>query len=542
LEANLKDIKWKGFLQSIPRKQLALTMFYGIARIVISAAWPYTLYHYFDKNTNITLDKILLLSAFVIAMFVLSSFASLKQSLTNIDIMRKFSQSLFERMWEKIHSLEWLTFHGKNRVYFFDILLVDGWRLRHGMMALLESVIVNAIIGASLTFFIAFISWPLFVLFIGGLGFTSLLQFYSTRRVRPNMKHFHNAWRDQHLSFAKSIDQFDLLKMGRGYEETKRTNSENADTFLASNTTMVYSQSKWRAINQAANNLVKVVVFITGFYWVQIKFVELTDLLLVLLVVSAIQNYLVGLPAAITQFIEGQEAAKSIDAFFALPSENTSLVNTVEDIAPVEQISIENLHFSYPGKPEVVNGNIHLEKGKIYLWTGSNGSGKSTTARLVLGLIDPTGGILRINGKETDWQTLKQLRQRFAYINQDAAMFMGTIQENILFGHPEPQQAWNIVDNSWLTNLLPRGKNSHLRKIGDRGEGISGGEARRLALIREWLRKSDLIILDEPLNHLDDYAINEIKREIETLKNSAIIVIISHQPGFEKIADEIRHF
>jgi ABC-type bacteriocin/lantibiotic exporter with double-glycine peptidase domain len=534
-------LHWYGFLKLIPRKQLLLTTFYGTARILISAAWPYLLYHRIQKSAENSVGEILIGLLAVTVMFILSGLASNRQSLINIAIMEAFSLNLVERMWKKMVALEWLTFHGKNRVYYFDMLMVEAWRLRLGMVALLELLIVNGVIAGALTIFIAFISRPLFILCIGGLAFTAGLQFYSTIKIRPYLKHFHNAWRDQHHWIAKCVDQFDLVKMGRGYQESVITNKENTRIFLASNSAMLHCQSKWRAVNQVAGNMLRVVIFVTGIYWVQVHYVGLTDLLLVLLIVSIVQNNLMQVPGAVSGFMEGQEAAESISAFFSLPEEDLAQQPAI-NIASIETITIRDLAFSYDHKSAVNNINISLEKGKIYLWKGTNGSGKSTTAHVLLGLLNPQSGSLAINGLNMKWQNLKQLRKRFAFLNQDSPMFMGTLKENILFGHSQPQEAWDGVNKSWLAGLLPPGNNVRHRLVGDRGEGLSGGETKRIALMREWLRSSELLILDEPLNHLDEHAINEIKREILSIKNTAIIIIISHQTGFENIADEIKHF
>jgi ABC-type multidrug transport system fused ATPase/permease subunit len=540
LELNLNHIHWKGFLRFIPRKKLISTVFYGVVRILISAVWPFLMYHYIQKQHNNTTGQIVLLTCGVALAFILMGIASHRQSLININIINDFSLELVEKMWAKMNRLEWLTFHGKNRVYFFDILMTDAWRLRQGMMALLEFIVINSIVTIALTVFIAFISQPLFILFAVCLLFIGAAHLFSTIKTRPFVKVFQNAWRVQHHWIAKAADQFDLLKMNRGYTESEETNSKNTTVFLATNAAVLRVQSKYRTINQAVGNVARVVIFITGFYWVQNHYIPLTDLVLVLLIVSIVQNNILQVPGAVHNFIEGQESATSIMAFFSLPEEEyTDRLSA--DIAHVDNISIKGLTFGYADKLIIEHTNIFLEKGKVYLWKGSNGSGKSTTAHILLGLLTPSQGTLIINGKETQWTTLRQLRHRFAFVNQDAPLFMGTVKENVLFGHPEAKQAWNGLSSTWLSALMPKTNNEDIL-LGERGEGLSGGEARRLALIREWIRPADLFILDEPLNHLDDYAINEIQREIVAIKPNCIVIIISHQQGFEAIADEIRQF
>jgi ABC-type multidrug transport system fused ATPase/permease subunit len=527
-------------LRSIPKKKLISTVFYGITRILVSAAWPWLMYHYIQKRHDSSTSQIMIIIIAIVAAFVLTGITSHRQSLINVSIMEEFSLKLEERMWKKMISLDWLTFHGKNRVYFFDILMADAWRLRQGMMALLEFIIINSIVTCSLTLFIAFISWPLFVLCAVGLLLVAVAHSYSTFKMRPFVKHFQNAWRAQHYWIAKAVDQFDLVKLDRAYKESEEINSKNTTAFLASNSSMLRAQSKYRTINQAAGNIARVIIFITGFYWVQIHYVPLTDLVLVLLIVSIVQNNVLQLPGAMHSFIEGQESRNSLIDFFSLHEEELPLVAT--EIARVDSIFVEGLTFNYNDKPVIDNNDVFLEKGKIYLWRGGNGSGKSTTAHVLLGLLTPQRGTLTINGKKSDWAILKQLRNRFAFISQDAPLFTGTVKENILFGLPDAENAWNKIPSTWLSALLPGNNNAEHRLLGERGEGLSGGEAHRLALIREWIRSADMFILDEPLNHLDDYAINEIKREIINIKANCIVIIISHQQGFETIADEIKQF
>jgi len=526
---------------SLPRRQLFLSLLYGCVRILFSAVWPYILYHFLQKNHNNNAAYITWLSIGVIGMFTIGGIAAHMQSKVNASIMQEFSLKLGERIWKKMNSIEWLVFHNKNRVYFFDMMMIEAWRLRQGMAALLEMVIVNTVLVLVLALTILLINVPMFIVCSAGLLLTAGLHFYSTTRVRPYLKKFHNAWREQHFWVAATVDQFDLLKMGRGYQRSAARNNENTQVFLATNKAMVISQSRWRAINQVCINLVRVVIFITGIYWVQVGYINFTSLLLVLLIVSVIQNNMANVPAAIVSFMEGQEAAKTIAAFFELPSEDDAAGLPLNDIPKVDTISINNVSFSYGGNAAINNICVRLEKGKIYLWHGANGSGKSTTAHILLGLLQPQHGKLCINGKETAWEELKALRSRFAFLHQDAPMFTGTIKDNVLFGHPSPAEAWAGLTGNWLSALLPGGP-PELRRIGEKGEGLSGGEARRIALIREWLRSSDLIILDEPLNHLDEYAISEIKKEVVNAKNNAIIIIISHQEGFENIADEIKWF
>ncbi|MNL04262.1 Lipid A export ATP-binding/permease protein MsbA [compost metagenome] len=407
---------------------------------------------------------------------------------------------------------------------------------------MLESIIINGLIAGVLSLFILFISWQLFLVCFGGLLLMAIGYYISTKKNRPLLKQFHMAWRDQHHWIAKCVDQFDLIKMGRAYDASIAANLKNSNTFLEVNSNMLTCQAKWQNINQLIANVVRIGVFVIGIYWVRLGVVGLEDLLLVLLVVSMVQSNVMQIPSALNSFIEAQEALKTISNFFSLKDEEDDAHYSINDQEPISKITIRDLSYGYDEKPTIDSINIDLEVGKIYLWRGRNGSGKSTAAHVLLGLLYPDRGSLIINDEFRDWKDLRFLRKRFAFLNQDSPIFMGNIKENTLFGHPHPEKAWGMLQTTWLSGLLPKSDQISDRLVGDRGEGLSGGEAKRIALIRELLRSSELLILDEPLNHLDDYAINEIKREILTIKATTIVIIISHQVGFESIADEIKEF
>ena len=533
---------WYSFLNLVPRKQLLLSILYGGTRTIVSAIWPFLLYRILKEISVQSHNQLLLYVGLMVCMLALVALATQLQSKVNIVIIKDFTLEIINKIWKKMNALDWQTFHGKNRVYYFDLLMVETWRLRGGLAALLESLIINSLIATVLSLFILFISWPLFILCISGLIIMGLGYYVASLRIKPLLKQFHKAWRVQHHWVAKSVDQFDLIKMDRAYEFSASTNVKNSSIFLEVNSKLLANQAKWRNINQLLSNLVRITIFVVGAYWVQLGRIGLDDFLLTLLVVSIVQSNIMQLPSALNSFIEAQESLKTLSEFFSTKDEQPSGLQSKIDLPQIKRISIRNLSYAYDEKLVIDHVNLDLEVGKIYLWRGPNGSGKSTAANILLGLIMPKQGSLTINGQVLDWEDLRSLRNRFAFLNQDSPIFMGSLEENILFGHTHPEEARAELQTTWLSGLLPFSKQAINRLVGEKGEGLSGGEAKRIALIRELLRSSELLILDEPLNHLDEYAINEIKREILTIKSKTIIIIISHQLGFENIADEIKEF
>lgn len=533
---------WLQFIQLVSKKQLFLSLLLGVLRIVIATFWPFFLYKIMKEIGVSSANKIFFYFSLLFLMFGILTWFTHLQTKINIRILKSFTIEMIDKIWKKMNALEWLTFHQKNRVYYFDLLMVETWRLKSGVTAFLESLIINSLIALALSCFLVFINWSLFLVFFSGLLIMGIGHYFSSKQIRPMLKQFHHVWREQHLWVAKCVDQFDLIKMDRAYESSSKKNIENSSKFLEMNAQVLQMQAKWRNINQLLSNLVRIGVFIIGFYWVRIGYLGLDDLLLTLLLISIIQSNIMQIPSALNNLMEAQESLKTISEFFNLKGENSELLNRIDTFSRIEKITIRDLSYGYEKQDVISSFNLNLEVGKIYLWKGKNGSGKSTAAHILLSLIKPNRGKLFINEIEIPWQDLKQFRNRFAFLNQESPIFMGSIQENILFGHPNSKAALETMDSSWLSRLLPISDKGLFRSVGERGEGLSGGEAKKIALIRETLRSSELLILDEPLNHLDELSIQEITREMIKIKQNTIVIIISHQNGFESIADEIIEF
>jgi len=533
---------WISILRSVPVRPVIGAFSLGILRILASAVWPIFLYQSLKQIGNSSGTHILINLVAVICMLLFAATTHHFQSKINIGILSKFTVELSSRIWKKMNALDWLTFHGKNRVYFFDMLLIETWRLRNGLIAILESIFVNALIAVILSIFIGFVSLPLFFVCLAGLVITASAHTLATVQTRPFMKQFHDAWRVQHHWIAKCVDQFDLLKMDRAYTESFNAHHSKTSEFVGVNSQLLLTQAKWQNINQLVANMVRITVFMIGIYWVKVEFIGLDALLLTLLIVSIVQGNISQVTGGMGNIVEAQESLKTISLFLSLKEEKIADTNSFLEFPAITKISIRDLSYGYNNTFVVRNVNLDLCAGNIYLWRGVNGSGKTTVAHILMGLIEPEHGILKINDQPADWGTLKSLRKRFAYLNQDSPIFMGDIRENALFGHPEPQLAWENLQTSWLYKLLPGAHQEGARRVGERGEGLSGGESKRIALIRELLRSSEILILDEPLNHLDEYVIQEIEREIVNIKAETIVIIISHQLGFERLADEIREF
>jgi ABC-type multidrug transport system fused ATPase/permease subunit len=205
-------------------------------------------------------------------------------------------------------------------------------------------------------------------------------------------------------------------------------------------------------------------------------------------------------------------------------------------------LAFEEVSFSYNSSDPVLERlSFALQPGTVLGLLGRTGSGKTTLARLVFRLYDPTGGAIRLNEMDLRSLTLDALRQRVAIVTQDVQLFHASVRDNLTFfdrAIPD-EQILAVLDELELTDWmrsLPKGLDTEL---GTGGHSLSAGEAQLLAFTHVFLRDPGLVILDEASSRLDPATEQRLERVIDKLLQERTAIIIAHRLGTVHRADQI---
>nr|WP_222851058.1 ABC transporter ATP-binding protein [Phytoactinopolyspora mesophila] len=320
-------------------------------------------------------------------------------------------------------------------------------------------------------------------------------------------------------------------------------------TFLASfATAIVYGIGGWLTIDGAleVGTLVALAALLTRLYGP----------------LTALSNVQVDIMTALVSFERVFEVLDLKPMVQDKPSAQPLEVRSAADQEPRISVEFDDVRFRYPAgddvslasleslaRPagngadeEVLRGvSFRIEPGQMVALVGPSGAGKTTITHLVSRLYDPTGGVVRVGGRDVRDITLESLHDVVGVVTQDAHMFHDTIRANLAYARPEAgdeqlHAALRSAQIHDLVNSLPDGLDT---VVGDRGYRLSGGEKQRLAIARLLLKSPHVVVLDEATAHLDSESELAVQRALKTALTGRTSLVIAHRLSTIRDADLI---
>ena len=239
-----------------------------------------------------------------------------------------------------------------------------------------------------------------------------------------------------------------------------------------------------------------------------------------------------------------------LDVFKEIKNNNTNLyaTNIKKFIYPKKKIALENIIFKYPNSnSNVLDGlNLEIEIGKRIAFVGSTGSGKTTTANILLQLLKQKRGKLLLDGKPLAKENTNKWQINCAYVPQTFYLKNSTILENIAFAKEKREinikEVMKALEKAKLKDLVENLPDGVETFIGENGIMLSGGQRQRLALARAFYRKSRFLVLDEATSALDNQTEAKVMSSIDLMSNDCTLIIIAHRLSTVVNADKIYEF
>jgi PrtD family type I secretion system ABC transporter len=209
--------------------------------------------------------------------------------------------------------------------------------------------------------------------------------------------------------------------------------------------------------------------------------------------------------------------------------------------APEGRVEVEAVAFRL-GEKVILRGIcFKLAAGESLGLIGPSASGKSSLARVLVGVWKPASGVVRLDGADVAAWPRERLGPHLGYLPQDVELFAGTVAENIArLGSPDSTEVVLAAQRAHVHDLILRLPKGYDTDIGESGQSLSPGQRQRIALARALYGKPKLVVLDEPNANLDHEGEEALLRALETLKaEGATVVVIAHRPSLLRNVDKM---
>ena len=235
-------------------------------------------------------------------------------------------------------------------------------------------------------------------------------------------------------------------------------------------------------------------------------------------------------------------AYRQLDKFMETPSEGQGADSLALDTV-TGQIEFRAVHFTYPGATEAaLNGvSFHIKSGEKVAILGRVGSGKSTIARIVLGLYPPESGLVLVDGTEVRQLNADRLRRHIGSVLQDTVLLSGTVRDNIVLdrAHVDDEELLRVARLSGTHDFMGRLANGYELRLADRGDSLSGGQRQSIAVARALAGKPSILLLDEPTSAMDTQTEMALIDRLQNEMADRTAIIITHRLPLLKLVSRI---
>lgn len=398
-----------------------------------------------------------------------------------------------------------------------------------------------------------FVAIGLFVIwYIGGhiviyfIGAILLMLLYSAFIQAPLQRAVENTFAasaQKNAILVEGLAGLETVKMLGAESQIQRAWEEAVSYIATWSARSRFLSSSVSEFSYFIQSLVVVALVIAGVYMISEGHLTQGGLIALVILSRQVIAPIAQVANLATRFHRAKEAFKTLNDIMELPVERPLGKTFLHMTRFHGSIGVKNLTFAYPGQSVNVLNNLNLQiaAGERVGIIGPIGSGKTTLGKLMLGLFEPSSGMVTMDDTDIRQIDPAELRHYIGYVPQDITLFRGTVRENLTMG------ANDVDDSSIVRAAEIAGVDEFVKKhplgfdmeVGEFGRGLSGGQRQCVVMARALLLDPPVIVLDEPTSNMDSRTELRLKNKLISTTKGKTIIMITHRASLLEMVDRL---
>lgn len=515
--------------------RIVLMMFFSLSGTVSSLVMVHLTKKIIDNATEGKEFVALIVGylALVLGLQVVSVISSLMSTVLN----ERFSFGIRKQIYEKIINSHWMNVKKYHTGDLMTRLTSDAGNIASGIIGTIPSIIILGVELIMVFFTLFFYSKLLacFALLVAPVA--AFVSWWFGKKLKTLQVKVQESESEYRSFLQESLANLLVVKAFANEEYSSKRLTELRDERFV----WIYKRAKLGLASSTsmsvAFQLGYIVAFAYGAMLIAAKTITYGTMSVFLTLVNKVQSPVIGLAQQIPKVVSVLASAGRVMELQNIPlEEKEEITMQTESIG----VDIKELTFGYTDETVLENVSLNVKPGEFVAVIGESGIGKTTLIRLIMSFMSDVQGDIRFyNAYGESIRANASTRNFIAYVPQGNTLFSGTVRDNILMGNlnateEEIYDALKLAAGYDFVMDLPKGLDT---VIGERGHGISEGQAQRIAIARAFVRKAPLLILDEATSSLDEATELSVLEGLQALTPKPTCIIITHRKSILQYCD-----